>query len=94
MKKHEVKEIIMPADNDLATGPSVHAEDNITEAIEVLLNNNLKKIAVTRKNAVIGMIKLEDALEIIGVESDLKTSGKRIVVIHGRKIEIKRIDEQ
>jgi predicted transcriptional regulator len=93
MKKHEVSEIIMPPANDLADRPYINAEDNITEAIEVLLNNDLKQIAVKKNNAVIGMIKLEDALETIGLESNLKTKGKRIVVIHGRKLEIKGADE-
>jgi predicted transcriptional regulator len=63
MKKHEVKDIIVSIDKNLAAEPSVAEKDNITEAIEVLLNNNLKQIAVTRKDAVIGMIRLEDALK-------------------------------
>ena len=94
MKKHEVKEIIVPIDKNLSIKPSVAAEDSITEAIEILLNNDLKQIAVTRKDAVVGMIRLEDALKTIGLEDDLKTKGTRVVVIQGRKIVINRINEQ
>ena len=94
MKKHEVKDIIVPLDKNLAAKPSVAAEDSITEAIEILLNNDLKQIAVTRKNAVVGMIRLEDALNTIGLEGDLKAKGTRVVVIQGRKIVINRINEQ
>lgn len=94
MKKHEVKEIIVPIDKNLSIKPSVAAEDSITEAIEILLNNDLKQIAVTRKDAVVGMIRLEDALNTIGLEGDLKAKGTRVVVIQGRKIVINRINEQ
>jgi predicted transcriptional regulator len=94
MKKHEVKEIIVPIDKNLSIKPSVAAEDSITEAIEILLNNDLKQIAVTRKDVVVGMIRLEDALKTIGLEGDLKAKGTRVVVIQGRKIVINRINEQ
>lgn len=94
MKKHEVKEIIVPIDKNLSIKPSVAAEDSITEAIEILLKNDLKQIAVTRKNVVVGMIRLEDALKTIGLEGDLKAKGTRVVVIQGRKIVINRINEQ
>lgn len=94
MKKHEVKDIIVPIDKNLAAKLSVAEKDNITEAIEVLLNNDLKQIAVTRKDVVVGMIRLEDALKEIGLEGDLKSKGTRIVVVHGRKIVIKAINEQ
>ena len=94
MKKHEVKEIIVPIDKNLSIKPSVAAEDSITEAIEILLKNDLKQIAVTRKDVVVGMIRLEDALKTIGLEGDLKAKGTRVVVIQGRKIVINRINEQ
>ena len=93
MKKHEVKEIIVPIDENFSIKPSVTAEDSITEAIEILLNNDLKQIAVTRKDTVVGMIRLEDALKAIGLEGDLKAKGTKIVVIHGRKIVINRTNK-
>ena len=94
MKKHEVKEIIVPIDKNLSIKPSVAAEDSITEAIEILLKNDLKQIAVNRKDVGVGMIRLEDALNTIGLEGDLKAKGTRVVVIQGRKIVINRINEQ
>ena len=89
MKKHEVKKIIVPINKNLAVKPSITAEDNITEAIEVLLKNDLKQIAVTEKDVVVGMIRLEDALKAIGLEGDLKTKETKIVVVHGRKIAVR-----
>lgn len=90
MKKHEVKDIIVPIDKNLAAKLSVAEKDNITEAIEVMLKNNLDRIAVTSKDKILGMIKLEDALKVIGLEDDLKKKAAKIIIRHGRKIIIEQ----
>ena len=51
-----------------------------------MLKNDLKRIAVTRKDKVVGMITLEAALRKVGLEGDLKSKGPRSVVVHGRRI--------
>ncbi len=86
MRRLGVQEIIIPVENDIAPKPSVSPEDKITDAIEVMLKNDLKQIAVRRGNTVLGMIRLEDALEKVGLEGNLKAKGKRSVVVQGRKI--------
>ncbi|MBW1739669.1 MAG: CBS domain-containing protein [Deltaproteobacteria bacterium] len=86
MKKLVVQEIIMPMGEDVVLKPSVSPEDKITDAIEVMLKNDLKQIAVTRGNTVLGMIRLEDAFKKIGLEGNLKSKRKRAVIAHGRKI--------
>jgi signal-transduction protein with cAMP-binding, CBS, and nucleotidyltransferase domain len=64
----------------------VGPQDRITEALEIMLKNDLKRIAVTRGKEVLGMIRLEDALKSLGLEGNLKSKGKRSIVIQGRKI--------
>ncbi len=85
MKKHEVNEIIVPIEANLSINPSVSAEDKITDAIEIMLKNDLSRIAVTQGNMVVGMIRLEDAMKKIGLEGDLKAQRVKIVVRQGRK---------
>ncbi|MFH1672367.1 MAG: CBS domain-containing protein [Pseudomonadota bacterium] len=85
MKKHGVNEIIVPIEANLAIKPSIAAEDKITDAIEIMLKNDLNRIAVMQENRVMGMIRLEDAMKKIGLEGDLKAQRAKIVVRQGRK---------
>ena len=86
MRKLSVQEIVIPIEDDVAPKPSVSPEDKITDAIEVMLKNDLKQIAVRRENRVLGMIRLEDAFKEIGLEGNLQLKAKRSIVVHGRKI--------
>ncbi len=51
----------------MAVHPSVSTKDKITFAIELMLNNNLKYIAVVRGKQPVGMISLEDAFKTLGL---------------------------
>jgi CBS domain-containing protein len=86
MKKLSVEGIIIPIDEAMPSKPSVRPEDRITEAIEVMLKNDLKRLAVTRKDKVVGMITLEDALKKVGLEGNLESRGPRSIVVQGRRI--------
>lgn len=88
MEKLKVKEITLLMDENLSAEQSVSVEDKITDAIEVMLKNDLDRIAVTSKDKILGMIKLEDALKVIGLKDDLKKEAAKIIIIHGRKIVI------
>ena len=90
MEKLHVKEIILLMDENLSTRPSVSVEDKITDAIEVMLKNDLERIAVTSKDKILGMIRLEDALKVVGLEDDLKKRAAKIIITHGRKIIIEQ----
>ena len=90
MEKLKVKQITLLMDKNLSTKPSVSVEDKITDAIEVMLKNNLDRIAVTSKNEILGMIRLEDALKVIGLEDALKKKTAKIIIRHGRKIIIEQ----
>ncbi len=86
MKKLSVEGIIIPIKEEVPLEPSVGPDDRITEAIEVMLKNDLKRLAVTRKDKVVGMITLEDALKKVGLEGNLKSKGPRSIVVQGRRI--------
>lgn len=86
MKRLAVEAIIIPIDEEVAFKPCVGPQDRITEALEIMLKNDLKRIAVTRGKEVLGMIRLEDALKSLGLEENLQSKGKRSIVIQGRKI--------
>ena len=90
MEKLKVKDITLLMDENLSIRPSVSIEDKITDAIEVMLKNNLDHIAVTSKDKILGMIKLEDAFKVIGLEDDLKQKTAKIIIRHGRKIIIEQ----
>ncbi|MBU4100594.1 MAG: CBS domain-containing protein [Proteobacteria bacterium] len=90
MEKLTVKEITLLMDGNLSTKPSVSVNDKITDAIEVMLKNDLDRIAVTSKDKILGMIKLEDALKVIGLEGDLKKKAVKIITRHGHRIIIEQ----
>jgi len=85
MKKLAVESIIKPMEEEITLKPFVGPEDRITEAIEVMLRNDLKRIAVIEGTRPVGMITLDDALKKLGLEEDLKSKGSRAVVFQGRK---------
>jgi CBS domain-containing protein len=86
MKRLSVKAITIPIQEEIALKPSVGPEDRITEALEVMLKNDLKRVAVTRGKEVVGMIRLEDALKKVGLEGNLKSKKRRSVVIRRRRV--------
>ncbi len=90
MEKLNVKEITLLMDENLSTRLSVSIEDKITDAIEVMLKNDLDRIAVTSKDKILGMIRLEDALKVVGLEDDLKKRAAKIIIRHGRQIIIEQ----
>jgi signal-transduction protein with cAMP-binding, CBS, and nucleotidyltransferase domain len=86
MKRLSVDSIIIPIEEGVSSKPCVRPKDRITEALEVMLKNDLKRIAVTHEGEILGMIRLEDALRKLGLEGDLESKGKRSVVFQGRRI--------
>ncbi|MBN1227765.1 MAG: CBS domain-containing protein [Deltaproteobacteria bacterium] len=67
MKGKKVKEIILPLKEGVQTHPSVTMGDKIISAIELMLKNNLKDIAVVHNGRPIGMVCLEDAFQVLGL---------------------------
>jgi len=90
MKRLTVGSVIVPIEEGVALKPSVGPEEKITDALELMLKNNVKRIAVARKNEIMGMVRLEDALKALGLDEELKSKNRKSVVVHGRKITLEK----
>lgn len=66
----------MPFKEGIPLNPSVTINDKTTYAVELMVNNNLKGIAVVRNNRPIGMIRLEDAFKQLGIQMPRKRETK------------------
>ena len=54
--------------------PSVNIDDKIVHAIELMVDNNLKNIAVVLNARPIGRVCLEDAFQKLGLKTPRKNS--------------------
>jgi CBS domain-containing protein len=68
----KVDSILLLCPEDLAPTPCVSAGEKITRAIELMLHHNVSRIAVVSNRRVIGMIRLEDAFQEIGLDIPAK----------------------
>ena len=90
MKKLTVETIIKPIEDGVALKPFVGPEDRITEALEVMLKNDLKRIAVISEDSVLGMVRLDEALKQVGLNGDVKSKERQSLIVHGRKIVVEK----
>lgn len=90
----DIRKILVPLDENLSLEPCVSTADRITKAIEAMLKNDLRRIAVTNGANVIGMIRLEDALKKVGLQEDLKSKGRRSAIYEKATNRIERGWEQ
>jgi signal-transduction protein with cAMP-binding, CBS, and nucleotidyltransferase domain len=65
----KVKDIVLPLKGEIPLYPSVTMTDLITLAIELMVKNNRKKITVVQNNRQIGMVRLADAFQKVGLLS-------------------------
>jgi len=70
MRPIRVLEIIKPPSPNLAESPQVKLEDPLVRAIELMAKNNVQQIAVVTNDRTVGMIRLKDALEKMGLQVD------------------------
>jgi CBS domain-containing protein len=73
MKSRKVDCILLPCPEDLPVTPSVSIGEKITRAIELMISQNLNRIAVVRDKRPIGMVRLEDAFKEVGLEMPVKS---------------------
>ena len=69
MRKGKVDEILRPYAEGVPLDPAVDMGDRIIHAIELMVRNNLKCIAVLKNQRPIGIIHLEDAFRKIGLQA-------------------------
>ena len=67
MRQKRVVEIVVPYQEDIPLHPSVTLNDKIVQAVELMVNHNLSRIAVVRNRRAVGMIRLEDAFGKLGL---------------------------
>jgi CBS domain-containing protein len=72
MTSRNIDPIIRTCCENLPLEPSVDIGEKITRAIELMVSHNLNRIAVVRNRHVVGMIRLEDAFQEIGLELPAK----------------------
>lgn len=72
MQYRTVDSILLGCTEGLASTPCVPVGEKITRAIELMLYHNASRIAVVRDRRVIGMIRLEDAFQEIGLKMPVK----------------------
>lgn len=64
---NSVGTILIPVSRELALEPSVHLNDPLTTAIEIMIKHNRSAIAVCWNHRPVGQIRLKDALALIGI---------------------------
>jgi hypothetical protein len=62
-----VKDIVRPPVEGLPPAPAVGMNEPVTYAVELMLNNDRKQIAVFGPCGIIGYVRLEDALRHLGL---------------------------
>ncbi|MFH2012434.1 MAG: CBS domain-containing protein [Pseudomonadota bacterium] len=67
MKEKKVEDILIPFKEGIPLHPSVALNDKIVQAIELMVNNNLKCIAVIENQLPVGIVCLKDALQEMGL---------------------------
>lgn len=60
-------EILLPYEVSVPLNPCIEMGERITDAIQIMVSNNLKCIAVMRNKRPVGMIRLDDAFQKVGL---------------------------
>jgi len=69
MRRKRVTEILLPYREEVPPDPSVDVHDSITRAVELMVNYDLKCMTVVRDQRPVGIVRLEDALEKLGLRA-------------------------
>lgn len=72
METRKVDSIIIPLPAGLPLTPNVTTGEKITRAIELMLGHNVKRIAVLCHGRAIGMVRLEDAFQELGLKMEIR----------------------
>jgi CBS domain-containing protein len=64
---NNVREILLPFTGELPLEPSVHLNDQITAAIEIMVKHNLQHIPVIWNMRPVGQVRLKDAFASVGI---------------------------
>ena len=67
MRRQKVDEILLPYEEGVPLDPCIEMGERITDAIQLMVSNNLKCITVTRNKRPVGVIRLDDAFNKVGL---------------------------
>ena len=67
MRRQKVDEILLPYEEGVPLDPCIEMGERITDAIQLMVSNNLKCITVTRNKRPVGVIRLDDAFQKVGL---------------------------
>jgi len=69
-----VLEIVVPYRKGVAPYPFVKPTDRIIKAVELMVDHNLRQVAVASNDRIIGMVRLEDAFAKLGISVSFETA--------------------
>lgn len=76
MERKKIDEILLPYRHEIPLHPSVVVGDKIIHAIRLMVENNLKCIAVVQNNRPVGMLRLDDAFQKLGLRIPVKRTSR------------------
>ncbi|MEE4363788.1 MAG: CBS domain-containing protein [Desulfotignum sp.] len=68
MESCKVKALLMPFTSGICLDHTVTPEDRLTHAVQLMLFYGIKRIAVVQNGHPLGIIRLDDALEKLGLK--------------------------
>lgn len=68
MESCKVKTVLMPFTSGICLDHTVTAEDRLTHAVQLMLFYGINRIAVVKNGHPLGIVRLEDALEKLGLK--------------------------
>jgi hypothetical protein len=68
MRRRRVDEILQPYEEGVPLDPCVEMGGRIIDAIELMVKNNVKCLAVTINKRPVGIVRLKDAFEEVGLQ--------------------------
>lgn len=72
MKRKKIEEILLPYQQGVPIHPSVVVGDKIIHAVKLMVESNVRCIAVVNNNRPVGMLRLEDAFQKLGLRVSVK----------------------
>lgn len=68
MESRKVKAVLIPFTHGICLDHTVTPEDRLTHAVQLMLFYGINRIAVVRNGHPMGIVRLEDALEKLGLK--------------------------
>ena len=65
-----MEEILLPYRVHVPVEPSINIGDKIIHAVELMVSHDLQEVAVVRGGRPIGMIRLQDAFQKLGLQAE------------------------